>query len=140
GDDLGETAVARGADHPAVADAGNAEDHGLHVERRHPLPRHLQHVVAAPEDAERAIGLLDGPVAGREPAAAERARRRIATLPVARGDAVAADAEASRLAAGHGHPALVDDLHLVARHGTADGARAAGAGPRREEDVERLRR
>src|SRR5207245_7852131 len=133
-----EAPLARAADHRALADAGDGRDDALDLEGRDPLAGDLEQVVGAAEEAEGAVGLLERLVAGHEPLAAEGAPRRLGALPVAGGDAAAADAQLAGLARRHRRAALVHHLHLVTGHRPPERSRDAVAGPVREEDVERL--
>src|SRR5438445_8193277 len=138
GDELRQTALAGATDRRAVAHPGDGRDDALDLERRDPLAGHLEHVVGAAEEAEGAVRLLERLVAGHEPLAAEGATRRLGALPVAGGDAAAADAQLADLARRHRRAALVHHLHLVTGHRPPERSRDAVAGPVREEDVERL--
>src|SRR5438445_9236419 len=82
GDDLGHAVVVGRADDRALTDAVDRRHDALDLRRRHPLARHLEHAVRAPEKLEEPAGVLDHLIAGREPLPPDRPRRALAPLPL----------------------------------------------------------
>jgi len=71
----------RPRDDRALTDAVDRRHDALDLRRRHPLARHLEHVVRAPKKLEGPVGVLDHLIAGREPLATERPPRALGALP-----------------------------------------------------------
>ena len=97
------------ADHGRQRDRGMADEALLDLARPDAVPGARDHVVVPAHEAEVAVGVLLGLVAGVEPAVPDLGRRRLLVAPVAEEhDRIAVDANADLAA---------DDAHIVSRVG-----------------------
>ena len=133
-----EAARVAAADHPGLEHRGVLGQTGLHLDRRHPDPAHLQHVVVAALEVEIAVGVLEEHVSGSEPLPLHGAPALLVTVPVAGGDGLALDPQLAG-GAGQDRPSLaVHQPRLEAGDHLPAGARARRPGPIGQVVVQRL--
>ena len=116
------------------------DERRLDFGRRDPLPRDLEHVVAAALVGEIAVGVDVVLVAGDVPVALERGLRLLVLVPVVGGARVTGNPEVSRLSPTELFAIVVDDLRAIAGNRCAARAALRLARVVRDEDVQHLRR
>src|SRR5438093_423059 len=126
------------ADDSALEHLGMLHERGLDLGRRDPLPRYLEHVVAAPLIGVVAVLIEVVLVACDVPLSFERGLRLLVLVPVVRRTRVPGDPQISGLALVQVRAVIVDDLRAVPRHGRAARASLRFSRVVRDEDVQHL--
>src|SRR5439155_2334861 len=110
----------------------------LDLDRAHPDPTDLQHVIRAAGIPVIALGITVELVAGSDPVPFDRVLGPLVLVPVIGAGAVAFDQQVADGPVRYIIARLVDDPRLVSRHELAACAGADAAGPIRDEDMEDL--
>src|SRR5262249_26239204 len=121
-DDLAPARV-RYAEHRRLGDGRMLEEAALDLGGEHVLAAALDHLLHAAGDVEEALVVDGGGVAGAEPAAAERVRRRLGHAPVAEHRVLAPADDLASFTGRDVRSVGVDDAHVDVRGGTPDGGR-----------------
>src|SRR4051812_6506865 len=115
------------------------DQRGFHIERRHPKPRHFEHVVVTAAVAVHPVRVAHVDVAGMRPFARKSTARFFALAPVTFRGARTAPPQFAPLAVRNGGALDADDGPNLAGAPNAPGAIAKLAGLVRGEDLEHLR-
>src|SRR5207247_7777987 len=110
------------ADDSALEHRGMLHERGLDLGRRDPLPRYLEHVVAAPLIGEVAVLIEVVLVARDVPLSFERGLRLLVLVPVVRRTRVPGDPQIPGLALVEVGAVIVYELRAVPRHRRTDAA------------------
>src|SRR5262249_28904767 len=105
-----------------------ADERAFDLERRHPDPRNLEHVVGPALVGKEAVGVADILVPGAGPATLEGGTALFALVPVALRAGAAAHQHLANLAVADLLALFIDQADLVARYGFAGGAVFEGGG------------
>src|SRR6267154_2022985 len=116
------------AHHGRFGNVGMSQQRVLHLHRRNPHTRNLQHVVRAPAIMVVAFGITKEFIARDHPFPAFRARRQFGNPPIFRECACAAHPQGADLAVAHRFFVLVHNFDFVPGHGKTATARPAFSG------------
>ncbi len=138
-DGLEQPLVVGRAGHAAFEHGRMLLDNALDLARPNRLPADLQHVVGAARVPEVAVVIDHELVVRVDPFAAKRAFGRLVLVPVAGGDAVAADHQRAHLPRRKLDAVVVNDFRLVAGHHASGAAGAGGPGRISDKNVQDFR-
>src|SRR5258708_24476837 len=115
------------------------DEHALHLDRRDPLPTHLEHVIGTTAIPVIALGILVILVPSMNPVAVDDILGLFVLVPIVRGRAVPTNQQIADLTLGYCVPALIGNQSLVAWYKLAAAARFYFAGTITNKNVQYLR-